>query len=98
MHALKLAEDRRIQYACDVLQNGKYDGMPIVDTLPSGATESEDNIHNYLYIDEKYVYDPLPEQPEPVPSGDSVWDELDTAYQAGYAEGYTEGVNSAYDQ
>ena len=98
MHALKLAEDSRILYACDVLSNGNYDGMPIVDTLPSAETEMEDNIHNYLYIDEKYVYDPLPEQPEPVPSGDPVWDELDTAYQAGYAEGYTEGVNSAYDQ
>lgn len=85
MHALKLAEDSRILYACDVLSNGKYDGMPIVDTLPSGATEREDNIHNYLYIDKKYVYDPLPEseQPEPEPSGDSVWDELDAAYQEG---------------
>ena len=34
---------------------------------------------------------------EPENSG-SVWDDLDTAYQAGYNEGYTEGVNSAYDQ
>lgn len=30
------------------------------------------------------------EQPEPAPSNESVWDELDAAYQ--------EGVNSAYDQ
>ena len=37
-------------------------------------------------------------KPEPTPSGDSIWDELDEAYQAGYHEGYTEGVNSAYDQ
>lgn len=38
-------------------------------------------------------------KPEPVPSSDSsVWDELDAAYQSGYDEGYTEGVNSAYDQ
>ena len=37
-------------------------------------------------------------KPEPAPSGYSVWDELDAAYQAGYHEGYTEGVNSAYDQ
>lgn len=37
-------------------------------------------------------------KPDPVPSGDSVWDELDAAYTAGYQEGYTEGVNSAYDQ
>ena len=28
----------------------------------------------------------------------SVWDELDGAYQAGYTDGYTEGVNIAYDQ
>lgn len=65
----------------------------IVDELPDG------DFQDYLYIDGKYVYDPLPEpeQPEPAPSGDSVWDELDAAYQAGYHEGYTEGVNSAYD-
>lgn len=37
-------------------------------------------------------------KPEPAPSGDSVWDELDAAYQSGYTEGYQEGVNSAYDQ
>ena len=37
--------------------------------------------------------------PEPVPTGDVVtWDELDEAYQSGYNEGYTEGVNGAYDQ
>lgn len=44
---------------------------------------------------------PEPEAPEPeAPSVDnsSVWDELDAAYQSGYDEGYTEGVNSAYDQ
>lgn len=40
----------------------------------------------------------LKPEPDPSPSGDSVWDELDAAYQAGYHEGYTEGVNSAYDQ
>lgn len=37
--------------------------------------------------------------PAPAPAGDAVtWDDLDAAYQAGYAEGYTEGVNGAYDQ
>lgn len=86
--ALCLYEDNRIHSAWRVLPNGKYDGMPIVDTLPEG------NLPDYLYINGEYVYDPLPEpvQPEPVPepSGDSVWDELDAAYQ--------EGVNSAYDQ
>lgn len=36
----------------------------IVDKLPEG------DFHDYLYIDGKYVYDPLPEpeQPEPAPS------------------------------
>lgn len=37
-------------------------------------------------------------KPAPVPSSDSVWDELDAAYTAGYQAGYTEGVNKAYDQ
>lgn len=38
-------------------------------------------------------------RPEPAPEMDTVtWDELDVAYQTGYDEGYTEGVNSAYDQ
>lgn len=94
LYALNLAEDGRILSACVVLPNGNYDGMPLVDILPDG------DISDYLYIDGQYVYDPLPEpeQPEPAPSGDSVWDELDAAYQAGYHEGYTEGVNSAYDQ
>lgn len=57
-YALNLAEDNRILSACDVLPNGIYEGMPLVDTLPDG------NIHDYFYIDEKYVYDPIhrPEQ------------------------------------
>lgn len=95
MYALNIdKETKRILYACTVLPHGNYDGMPIVDYLPDG------DVSDYLYIDGQYVYDPLPEpeQPEPAPSGDSVWDELDAAYQAGYHEGYTEGVNSAYDQ
>lgn len=53
-HALSLAEDKRILFACAVLPLGVYDGMPIVDVLPDG------NLPDYLYIDEKYVYDPLP--------------------------------------
>ena len=64
----------------------------IVDILPDG------DISDYLYVNEEYVYDPLPD-PEPVPDPElSVWDELDGAYQAGYESGYTEGVNSAYDE
>jgi len=36
--------------------------------------------------------------PAPVPDKESVWDELDAAYQSGYQDGYAEGVNSIYDQ
>lgn len=109
-YALKLAEDKRILSACVVLPNGNYDGMPLVDALPEDVEKEANlpaekrtpkgNLPNYMWIDDAYVYDPRPEpeQPEPAPSGDSVWDELDAAYTAGYEEGYTEGVNSAYDQ
>ena len=53
-YALKLIEEKRIHSAWVVLPNGNYDGMPIVDALPDG------NIVDYLYIDNQYVYDPLP--------------------------------------
>lgn len=92
-YALNLSEDKRVLSAWEVLPNGNYDGMPIVDTLPEG------NIYEYLYVDGEYVYDPLPEEEKPEAETEStVWDELDAAYQSGYEEGYTEGVNSAYDQ
>lgn len=39
--------------------DGKYHGMPIVETFP------DDDVSNYLYIDGEYIYDPLPE-PEPI--------------------------------
>lgn len=92
-YALNLAEDNRILSACKVLPKGNYEGMPLVDVLPEG------DISDYLYIDEQYVYDPLPESEQPEPAAEpTVWDELDAAYQSGYEEGYTEGVNTAYDQ
>lgn len=75
-YALNLAEDSRILSACVVLPHGIYDDMPLVDVLPEG------NIYEYLYVDGEYIHDPLP-KPEPAPSGDSVWDELDAAYQEG---------------
>lgn len=92
MYALNLAKDGRVLSAT-YPQYAPEDAV-IVDALPEG------DISDYLYVDGQYVYDPIPEpeQPEPAPSGDSVWDELDAAYQAGYHEGYTEGVNSAYDE
>ena len=61
-YALKIHEDNRIGYACVVLQNGKYDGMPIVEELPDG------DITDYLYIDGQYIHDPLPEPEQPVPA------------------------------
>lgn len=80
-YALKIHEDNRIGYACVVLPNGKYDGMPIVADLPDG------DITDYLYIDGEYVYNPLPNPEEPDPEEPAeettVWDELDAAYQEG---------------
>ena len=54
LYALNLAEDNRILSACVVLSNGNYEGVPIVESLPEG------NIPDYLYINNEYVYDPLP--------------------------------------
>ena len=91
-YALNLAADGRILSATQP----KYApaAAVVVDSLPEG------NISDYLYINGEFIYAPLPE-PEPLnpkPADTSVWDDLDAAYQAGYHEGYTEGVNSAYDQ
>lgn len=92
MYALNLAENGRILSA--TYPQYAPVGAVIVDALPEG------DISDYRYVGSQYVYDPLPEpeHPEPAPPEDSVWDELDAAYTAGYQEGYTEGVNSAYDQ
>lgn len=54
-YALNLTEDKRILSACVVLPNGIYDGMPIVKVLPDG------DITDYLYIDNEFIYDPIPE-------------------------------------
>ena len=95
MIALNLNTDNRILSACKVLPNGNYDGMPLVDALPEDVEKEANlpaekrtpkgNLPNYMWSNDAYVYDPQPEPepPEPVPSGDSVWDELDAAYQEG---------------
>lgn len=93
MVALSIGENNRILSVCAVLPTQKYDGMPIVVSPPGG------DYNDYRYENGEYVYDPQP-KPEMIKPDlkPSVWDELDAAYQTGYAEGYTEGVNSAYDQ
>lgn len=53
-YALNLAEDYRILSACMILPNGIYDGMPFVDILPEG------NIADYLYVNNEYIYNPIP--------------------------------------
>lgn len=45
--------------------DGKYQGMPVINTLPPGETDKEKDISNWLYVDGEYVYDPLPD-PEPI--------------------------------
>lgn len=62
-YGLVLNEDNRIMDA--PAQRYAPKGTIIVDKLPDG------DFHDYLYIDGKYVYDPLPEpeQPEPEPAG-----------------------------
>lgn len=58
MYALNLNNENRILSSCVVLAIGKYDNMPIVDTLPV------DDITNYLYVNGEFVYSPLPVEPE----------------------------------
>ena len=71
-YALNLAEDKRVLSACVVLSTGKYDDMPIVDTLPDG------DIYEYKYKNRKFVHDPLPaeEEPTPEPTTDEVLNAL----------------------
>lgn len=71
-YALNLAEDNRILSACDVLPDGIYDGMPLVDVLPDG------DIYEYRYENGEYIHDPLPkpEQPEPEATTDDVLNAL----------------------
>ena len=63
MYALNLNTDKRVLSACVVLPTTP-DTMPMVDSLPDG------NINDYLFINGKYVFDPVPtpEPPEPEPT------------------------------
>lgn len=59
-YALNIDKDtNRILSACIILPNINYGEMVMVENLPSG----EDNdITNYLYVNNEYIYDPIPEE------------------------------------
>ena len=63
MYSLNLDKENRILSACVVLPNGTYEN--IVSTLPTGETDKEKDITNWLYVDGEYKFEPLPE-PEPI--------------------------------
>ena len=56
MIALNLNNENRILSACKVLPCGNYEGMPIVEELPEG------NICDYEYINNEFIYNPLPKE------------------------------------
>lgn len=60
MYALSLDDNNRILSVCVVLPATPED-MPHVETLPEG------DIDDWLYVNNTYVYDPLPAPPEPEP-------------------------------
>lgn len=60
MFALNLDTTNRILSACVVLPSTP-DTLPRVDSLPDG------DINNWRYVNNTYVYDPLPTPPEPEP-------------------------------
>ena len=74
MYALNLSTENRILSA--TYERFAAPGQPLVATLPEG------DISNYLYINEQYIYDPLPEPeppepPEPAgPTADEILDVL----------------------
>lgn len=56
-YALNLADDGRILSA--TYEQYAPDEAVVVEQLPTGETEAEQNIHNWLYQNGGYVYDPL---------------------------------------
>ena len=68
MYSLNLDKDGRILSACICLEGFEYKN--VVDTLPDGS------ISDYKYINDEYVYDPLP-RPEPQPEEPTTNDILD---------------------
>ena len=58
MYALNLDNDGRILSV--TYEPFASPGMPIVDSIPEG------DVSDWLFVDGRYVYDPLP-RPEPIP-------------------------------
>lgn len=55
MYALNIDKStNRILSVCNVLPEGNYNDIPIVDSFPEG------NIADYLYVNSEFVHDPLP--------------------------------------
>ena len=71
IYALNLNNDNRILSACVVLPSTPED-LPRVDALPEG------DINDWLFVDNQFVYDPLPrpEPPTPEPTADEILDAL----------------------
>lgn len=68
-YALNLDEDGRILSA--TYETYAVAGMPLVESLPDG------DITDYKYINNEYVYDPLPKPTkQQEPTGDDLWDIL----------------------
>lgn len=55
----------------------------LVDELPTGETEREQDIHNWRYNNGEYVYDPLPvpDAVEPQPTNEERIAELEEALE-----------------
>lgn len=60
MYALNLGDNNRILSACLAIQ-ATPETMPRVEALPKGK------IGDWLFVNNTYVYDPLPTPPEPDP-------------------------------
>ena len=90
MYVLNLDENRRILSVWDVIPGADYGERPIVDKFPIG------NASEYRYIDDEYVYDPLPipDEPEHQPTQEERITALENQLAA-YEAAYSEGVNEA---
>lgn len=78
LYALNLAEDGRVLSV--TLDKYGAEGQPRVTEFP------DDDVSNYRYVDDEFIYDPLPDlpEPEPEPQGEYVtYDELAGAIREG---------------